>query len=50
MNEMTGKEIARLINRLEKEGMNSDKILDIIKEVIDPELKEASETVTDKSK
>ncbi len=45
---MTGKEIVRLIHRLKKEGMSSDKILDIIEEVADPDLKEASETVPDK--
>lgn len=41
---MTGKEIVRLINRLKKEGMDSDKILDIIEDVADPDLKEAGET------
>ncbi len=44
---MTGKEIVRLINRLEKEGMSDAKILDIIldiiKEVNDPELKNAAD-------
>ncbi|MCM1167201.1 MAG: hypothetical protein NC401_14435 [Ruminococcus sp.] len=41
---MTGKGIAGLINRLRKEGMDSDKILDIIEDVADPELREAAET------
>lgn len=35
---MTGKEIVNLINKLEAEGMNSDKIIEIIKyvELTDP--------------
>ncbi len=33
MNEMTGKEIVNLINKLEQEGMTSDKIIEIIKYV-----------------
>lgn len=35
---MAGEEIIRLINRLKKEGMSSDKILDIIEyiEATDP--------------
>ena len=39
MNEyMAGKEIVNLINRLEKEGMSAEKIIDIIKyiETADP--------------
>lgn len=38
VNEMTGKEIVNLINKLEAEGMNSDKIIEIIKyvELADP--------------
>lgn len=46
---MTGKEIVRLINRLEKEGMSSDKILDIIKEVGAPELRDVKEETESES-
>ncbi len=41
---MTGKEIVRLINRLKKEGMTDAKILDIIKDVTAPELKETTDS------
>ncbi len=34
MNEMTGEEIINLINKLEQEGMTSDKIIEIIKYVV----------------
>ncbi|MGN0686740.1 MAG: hypothetical protein ACI4KA_01385 [Oscillospiraceae bacterium] len=38
MNEMTGREIVNLINKLEDEGMSSEKIIEIIKyvELTDP--------------
>ena len=38
VDEMTGKEIVNLINKLETEGMTSDKIIEIIKyiELTDP--------------
>ncbi|MCM1333418.1 MAG: hypothetical protein NC084_06430 [Bacteroides sp.] len=47
---MTGEEIVRLIHRLKKEGLDSDKILDIIEDVADPDLKEAAETEAGKDR
>lgn len=55
MDGMTGKEIVNLINKLEQEGMSSDKIIEIIKyiELTKPEeqseIIEKSERLTAKS-
>lgn len=48
MDGMTGKEIVNLINKLEQEGMSSDKIIEIIKYIELTKPEEQSEIIEKK--